>query len=126
MLSLCVGCVGCVSYKKMDDLNPVLVAVINIGVPNVDEHPKSPTEWVDIDRPNEASEEEVVLVASGSDTDLKVCLVKSEGSHRKAILCPALEKREGKQTIYPFLDCENCDRDYQLCSLLAVEQIFMS
>ena len=78
----------------MDDFNPVPVAVIDIGVPNVDEQPTSPTEWVDIDPPNEALEEEVVLMGSGSETDPEVCLVKSEGSHRKAILCPALEKRE--------------------------------
>ena len=110
----------------MDDFNPVPVAVIDIGVPNVDEQPTSPTEWVDIDPPNEALEEEVVLMGSGSETDPEVCLVKSEGTRRKAILWPALEKREGKRTIYPFLDRENCDRDYQLCSLLAVEQIFLS
>ena len=97
--------------KKMDDLNPIPVAVINIGVPNVDEQPKSPPEWVDIDPPDETLEEEVVLIASGSDTDPEVCLVKSEGTCRKAILWPALEKREGKQTIYPFLDHKNCDHD---------------
>ena len=114
------------SQKKMDDIfNAAPEAFVNVGgVPNVDQECELPT-------PNEGqTDAEVLLLGSVGETDPEAdpqaCFIKKEGGRRKGVLWPALEKQEGMRTIYPFLDRDNCDRDYQLCSVLAMQQVFLS
>ena len=77
----------------------------------------------DVSHPNEDKEEQgnlVILGAEGADAEMKT------SARRKAIFWPPLEKQEGKNLVFPFLDRNNCDRDFQLCSVIAMQQVFIS
>jgi hypothetical protein len=60
-----------------------------------------------------------------ASNDDVVC-IKKEAVRRKAVLWPPIEKHEGKKLVFPFLDRDICDRDFQLASHMVMEQVFVS
>ena len=55
-----------------------------------------------------------------------VACLKKDVTRRRAVLWPPLEKKEGNKLVFPFLDRKNSERDFQLCSVLAMGQIYTS
>ena len=55
-----------------------------------------------------------------------VACLKKDATRRRAVLWPPLEKKEGNKLVFPFLDRKNSERDFQLCSVLAMGQIYTS
>ena len=72
--------------------------------------------------------DDIIMVGVTTDPEEEggAPFIKKEGARRKAILWPMLEKQEGNKTLFPFLDRTNCDRNYQLCSVVAMQQVFVS
>ena len=45
---------------------------------------------------------------------------------RKGVHWPQVERKEGNKLVFPFLDRKKCDRDYQLCSIIAMQGVFQT
>jgi hypothetical protein len=102
--------------------------VTNIVGPNTisDKDPKSlPDEGSQEDVDDTTIPSEVVFLEPNSSNDDVIC-IKKEAVRRKAVLWPPIEKHEGKKLVFPFFDRDICDCDFQFCSHMVMEQVFVS